>query len=297
MTVMKQAQRFFASIIELAHDRGLIGDVLRKCPEWIWRAADKSAEQDADYLVRHNDPDRLPLPDPWRFLLGLRDVSEWDQFVFRAAQSQLVAFRHLGRMRMGIASLDTDWQQEAIHPRTTGNAVQANHASNKVANGLWQFEKVLEALHDHTKDRPKLLDNARRWQEQRRRQLVHHGEWDDSQTTKRWPSYSEFRDQNKVPVLLCEWWVRQGVNGTPGFMFWRNEATTDFLQLWSGLPPTALPPADIMKIRQRLGLVPVSKDNHFVWNIRVNSNADGTRTIEGIQRNGAFAFSGDIPTG
>jgi hypothetical protein len=294
MTTMNRAHRYFANIVELARDRGLIGNILRDYPEWIWRATDKSAEQDAEYQTKHGDQKRLPLPDPWRFLLGMRDVPDSHKAVFLAAQSQLVALRHLGRMRMGIATLETDWQQEAIQARNAGDGARSNHAANKVANGLWQFEPVVETVKNKAEDRPELLIDALAWQKRRRAQLVHRGEWGGSQT-KRWPSYSGFRDQNKLPVLLVEWWVRQGANGAPGFMFWRNEAITHLLQLRLRLPPTALPPAEIKKIRQRLGLIPVSKDNHFVWSIRDKVSAAGNRTIEGVQRNGAFAFSGEIP--
>lgn len=295
MAGVKQAQNYFASVVGLARDRGLIGSVLRTYPDWVWQAADKWAEQDADYQTNYNDPNRLPLPDPWRFLLDLRDVSEMDKGVFRAAQSQLLAFRHLNRIRMGTATLTTDWHREAIRARKTGDEARSNHAANKVANGLWPFVKVSEILREYAKDRPELLNSARVWQERRRKELVRHGALEDFQKPKQWPSHREFRDQNKLAVFLVEWWVRQGINGAPGFMFWRNEPMVEFLQLRFKRTSTDLSPAEIKKVRQRLGLIPASKNNHAIWSIRIEHDSKENRTIEGLQRNGALGFKSKVP--
>jgi hypothetical protein len=295
MATMKQVQKHFASIVELAHDQGLIGSILRKYPDWFWKAADKSAEQDADYQIKHDDPARLPLPDPWHFLMGLRDVPDPDKAIFRAAQSQLVALRHLNRIRMGIATTKSDWHREALRARTNGDANGFAKAADRIANGLWQFERVSETLKQYSSDNPGLLESAREWKGQRRRQLVHHGKSDELDKSKPWPAYSEFRDQNKLPALLVEWWVRQGVNGAPGFMFWRNQALAKFLQLRFNLPETALPPSQIKKERQRLGLISVSKVEHLIWSIKMKKNADGNFTVEGLKRNGATVFKGIIP--
>lgn len=295
MATMNQAHKYFASIVELAHDQGLIGSILRKYPEWIWKAADKSAEQDRDYQIKHDDPSRLPLPNPWHFLLGLHDISEADKAIFRAAQSQLPALRHLNRIRMGIASLKTDWQQESIQARTNGDVVGFNQAADRLANGLWQFEKVAETLNLFGRGNPKLIESAVKWQERRRQQLVHHGKSNELHEPKPWQAYGEFRDQNKLPALLVEWWVRLGVNGAPGFMFWRNEAIAKFLQLQFSQCPTALPPAKIKKDRQRLGLIPVGKNDHLIWSIAINKNDNGNRTLDGLQRVGAKVFTSTIP--
>jgi hypothetical protein len=286
---MRQAQKHFARVVELVRDKGAIGSILRRREGWVLQEADRWAEQDFESQKKHNDPNRLPFPDPWRHLSTMPVFSDYEKAVFRAAQSQLVALRHLGRMRLGIATLNTDWHQEAI----AGDKDRANHAANKVANGLWRFGPIIETLKKSAKDRPGLLDNARVWQERRRRQLVHRGEWDDTETPKQWPPYGIFQAEHRLETLLVEWWVRQGVNGVHGFMFWRNEAMAEFLLKFLRLPATALPPAETKKVRQRLGLVPVSKDNHFVWSVEISS---GTRTVKGVQRNGAFAFEGDIPS-
>jgi hypothetical protein len=125
-------------------------------------------------------------------------------------------------------------------------------------------------------------------------QLTHRGECEES---KNWPPYGEFREQSKLPVLLVEWWVRQGANGAPGFMFWRNEAAAEFLCLRLNRTPADLPPAEIKKVRQRLGLIPASKNHHLIWSIVIKRNADGNRTLEGLQRSGASVFKGTIPPG
>jgi len=300
MTTMNQVQQYFSCLVELSRDTGLIGQVLRKYQDLL-PAADKWAEQSADYKKKKEDLNRLPVPDPWQFLIDAPSVPEQDKAIFRAAQSQLVALRHLGRMRMGIATLETDWHQEALQARSKGQFVRANHAANKVANGLWEIGKVSESLLDHAKTRPGLLASARSWQKRRRAQQVHSGNWDDSQPLKCWPPYETFREQNKLQILLAEWWVRQGVNGAPGFMFWRNEALTKYLYLCSGGKPSSFIENrekrcnHVKDKRQLLKLVPVGNATHFVWDISIKVNENGDFYLVGFQRNGEKAFSGTIP--
>ena len=57
----KLPQQYFSTLVELVKDTGLIGPVLQNYPEWLFRAADKWAKQDADYQRENNDPNRLPL--------------------------------------------------------------------------------------------------------------------------------------------------------------------------------------------------------------------------------------------
>src|SRR6185312_5896608 len=59
------ARQYFASLVELSCDTGLIGQILRRYPEWMLRAADKWAEQTYDHRKQHEEPNRPPLPDPW----------------------------------------------------------------------------------------------------------------------------------------------------------------------------------------------------------------------------------------
>jgi hypothetical protein len=178
---MNQAAAFFASVVDLARDSGAIGQVLRHYDGSILQAADEAAKRAADSRQSNGDPDRLPLPDPWEILLELPGVPEFDKAIFQAARSQLLALRHLGRIRLGIATQNTDWQRTAIQARRAGDVASSNHAAEKVANNLWQYEPVTGLLHEQATSRPGLLQNAEDWQSKRKAQMVHHGEWVESE--------------------------------------------------------------------------------------------------------------------
>jgi hypothetical protein len=281
------------SLVELANDKGLLGQALRQYKQFL-SAAEKWAEQDYEYQERHEDPKRLPMTDPWSYLLKLRDVPGTHRAIFRAAQSQLPALRRLIRMAEGVATLKTDWYQVAIEARDRGEKWAYHYAMSKVAaeralNPLVQ--KDVQAQND-----PELVKQMELVQNDRRRQLIKRGKRDELERPKM-SSWREYRNSSTVPVLLVESWVRLGINGLPGLMFWRNEAIADFLQLRLGRTETDLPPAETKKVRQRLGLIPASKNNHFVWSIRNKQNPEEKRIVEGLQRNGALAFKDTMPSG
>jgi hypothetical protein len=50
---VNQAQQYFSSLVELAKDEDVIGQVLRHYPYEVLRAADKWAEQNAEYAAKH----------------------------------------------------------------------------------------------------------------------------------------------------------------------------------------------------------------------------------------------------
>src|SRR5262245_15566613 len=110
----KTGPAFFPPVVELARDKGCIGKALSTLPIWMLRAADRWAEGDSEAKMKNRDPARLPFPDPWRFLLDCPTIPEPVRKVCRGAQSQLFALRHLSRLAMGVATLNTDWQREAV---------------------------------------------------------------------------------------------------------------------------------------------------------------------------------------
>ena|SRR6185437_1591454 len=125
----------------------------------------------------------------------------------------------------------------------------------------------------------------------RRAQLIHHGKKDKIEQLKKWPSWSEFRKHNQLPVAIVELWVRCEINSVPGLMFWRNEALTKFLKVH--LDNSNINSQMVKKVRQQLGLIPVGDKEHFVWDFSVQSR-NGKREIEGHQRNGKRSFWGEI---
>lgn len=284
------ARRYFASLVELSRDSGPIGQVLRRYPEWMLRAADKWAEQDFDYQKKHQDQNRLPLLDPWQFMLCARAVSSIDKAVFRAAQSQLPALRHLIHIAEGIATLKTDWYQVAVNAQAKGDKRGFNHAMRKILNGHVLKERVQRDV--AMQNNPELTEQIGQLQKARRTQLVHRGERDKIEQLKQWPSWKEFGRNTRLPVVLVEWWVRCGVNGVPGMMFWRNEALTKFLKVY--LDQTNLPPETVKKTRQQLGLIPVSEKKYIVRDFSITTKSSGDREIRGFWRNGQQSFRGVI---
>ena len=210
---MSRASQFFSSLVELAADAGLIGQILRRYPTEILRAADKWAAQNSDCAEKHRDPNRLPSPDPWQFLLNAPVVPKQDKSVFRAAQSQLPALRHLIHMAAGIATLNTDWYQKSIEARARGDDAEFNRAISKVADGHVIHARVQE--HVRKQNDPELLMQMERHWKKRQAQLVHRGKGNEVRQPKQWPSWREFRKRNALVVVLVEWWVRCGTNGAP----------------------------------------------------------------------------------
>jgi hypothetical protein len=129
---MIPAQHYFSRLAQLSKDNGLIGQVLHNYSDELLRAADKWGEQTRENQEKHQDPTRLPLPDPWQFLLDAPVVPDRDKAVFRAAQSQNVALRHLFHIAQGIATLNTDWFQQSIEAIAKGDRPAYEHAIGKV---------------------------------------------------------------------------------------------------------------------------------------------------------------------
>jgi len=286
---VNHAQQYFASVVELAKDNGLIGQVLRPYQDLL-RAADKWAEQNARCAKKQNEVNRLPLPDPWQFLLDAPAVSAKSKEVFRAAQSQLGALRHLIHIAEGIATLNTDWYQESLKARVKGDEPRYNHAMKKIADGHVIHAPV--QLDVRNQNDPELLKQMECLWRKRRAQLVHRGKGKQVSQPRRWPSWKEFRSQNGLPVVLVEWWVRCGLDGAPGLMFWRNEALTKLLKVH--LDQSNLHSTTIKKIRQQLGLACVGDKEHFVWDVSFKTISTGIREIKGHWRNGKESFSGFI---
>ncbi len=288
--------QFFPPLVELARDRGVIGEVLQRY-SWALAAADKWAEQEADYKEKHKDLNRLPLPDPWKFLIDAPAVLEHHRAIFRAAQSQLVAWRQLLHMAQGFATGKTDWHQEALAARQNGDKKREEHAAGKLADAMSQFAPIQADVRRHAKDRSELLPQMEHWLKKRRRQLVHRGKREQAEQAKEWPCGNELRSQHPVECMLVEWWVRCGAGGVPGLMFFGNKA------LWQ-LLDTLLPPPrnqtiterNVKNMRQNLMLIPTSDQNSWVWTVNLEQISSSDWRITGEQRNGnpAFTFQGQI---
>jgi hypothetical protein len=193
-------------------------------------------------------------------------------------------------MATGIATLNTDWYQEFVTAQASGDKRKCNRALKKLADGHIIYAHVQDDV--RKRNDPKLSKQMKWLWKKRRAQFTHRGKGCEVTQPKPLPSWKEFRERNGLPVVLVEWWVRCGVDGVPGLMFWRNEALTKFLKVH--LDQSNLNSQMIKKTRQQLGLIPVGDKTHFAWDISIKIKNNGERETKGCSRNGEQCFSGII---
>lgn len=282
----------------LAQDRGWIGQALSHIPNDLLQEADRWAEFNADSLRKHNDPKRLPLPDPWQCLLDMPVIGDLGKKICSAAQSQLVALRQLCRMATGVATSESDWQQRAVKAAAEGDQRQSEHAANKVAAALWRFEAAQAILRGYGGKDPARRAKAQEWQERRRAQLVHRGKRSEAGESKRLPRWKEIQAHLSLETRLAFGWVRLRPDGPPGFMFWRNEALRKVIPVLRRGAQTPLKNLgrDYMKnLRQNLGLIPVNAAACTVWDVTVRSRVEGGWLVTGRERSGKRIFDEPFP--
>lgn len=286
------------SVVALAHRPGLIGQILRTLRGWMLAAADRWAEQTLAYEQKRDIPNRLSLPNPWSFLRSSPAVPSNVKAVCRAAESQLWAWRRISRMRMGFATLHEDLHERAMRAKAQGNEREYARAIGQFANRVVIYAPAQHVVRTSTED-PEILRQMENNLKKRRAQLVHRGQGTDARQPRPWPPWVEFASSNKLPVALVAWWVsfpeglvlrppsggKPGLllqPGTPGLMFFRNEALTKFLKF--ATDNANLTPATVKKARQRLKLVPVGDHTHLVWDVSIIRRADGHWDMKLITR-------------
>ena len=282
-----QAKPFKISVVALAQEKGWISQSLSEIPDWLRREADRRAEQDACWQKEHHDPNRLPLPDPWQLLIDTPVVCPSLKKVCRAAQSQLVAYRRLSRLATGVATLNIDWQQEALAAGATGDKRRSDHAAKKVASALTRFSLAEELRTDWIRDDPARKENAEWWQEQRRRELVKRGKGNDMDNQRPLPRAADIQQQHRLAFALVQYWLQMG--DFPGLMFWRNEAAEKMVSAVI-LKQTNSNAASFKKTRQRLGLIPADIPRLTVWDVKIARREDGVIVVTGFAQDGEQLF-------
>jgi hypothetical protein len=284
------SQRILPCLAELARDRGWVGQALSTLPGWLLRAADKWAEQQTDYEQKREVGNRLPFPDPWRYLLDAPAVPDQIKKVCRACQSQLWACRHIGRMRMGFATLSNDQHEKAMKAKARGDQKGYARAIAKFANQTVIYGPVQQDV-KASANNPEVLRQMKVFLKNRQAQLVHRGQGKDADQPRPWPAWDEFASRNKLPVALVSCWVsfpeipiplrkpagdKLGLilqPGMHGLMFFRNEALTEFLKFILG--QANLTAHTVKKVRQRLRLIPVGDTEHLIWNVSIKQRSSG----------------------
>jgi len=273
-----------ASVVELGRHKGPLGDILRMY-DYMLPAADKCAEQNATYQEKHHDLNRMPLPDPWQYLLNAPAVPLVDKEVFRAAQSQIHALRLLCRMGTGSASRGKDWVAKAIKARMEGNEIAFKRCIPKVLRALTYIETVQDDV--RKQNNPELMRRMLEYLKKRRKQLVHRGKTAEAMT-RPLPRLEDISKTFPLEYLIIKDWVSFADYPIPGLMFWRNQAITDYISARMGRNP--FPNDYIKKARQQLGLIPVSAKAPWVWNVKVQFLKNSNFVIEGRKRNGNTLF-------
>ena len=327
-SALTQAHQYFTCLTELRRDAGLIGQVLSNYEEWLIKEADRRAEWSAEHqreiycrkirelldklhdlsgtkLTASKKPrvDELgklasdaslllpdSLPDSWQVLLDLPAVSATDRSIFRAAQSQLKALRHLGRIARGEATLNADWNVKLQNAETIN---EIEHALKKLGAALAKYD----LFHAEAQNNPnrEYREWASRLIEESRRERTKRGEGLEAKQAKPIPRFVVFRKTDRLKCALVEWWVR-GPCAAPGLMFFRNEARTEFLR---GMAATikSHSEASVKKTCQLLKLISVGTRNHIVWNYSIRASVkDGKASAKsgGRQRNGECVFMGEL---
>ena len=298
------------SFADLIGDKGWIGEALGALPDWMLRAAARDAEQNAEYQKKHHGPNRLPCPDPWQFLLDAPGVSPQVKKVCRAAQSQLSGFRCLCRMATGVATLNTDWQQQAVKARRAGDMARSDHAARKLASALSHFTLASTMAQEWSHGDAARQQNVAAWQRRWHKQLVHRGQWSDAEGSRLLPRWSEIQRAFPSETLLVFGWVRFCPGGPPGFMFWSKVALAQYTEYARRKPAAMSTPesrlhcvrdinlmrnveascSGVKKLCQRLGLLPVNDPARCVWRLAIEPGPGGGFSLTGTRRNGAELF-------
>ncbi|MGA2555037.1 MAG: hypothetical protein ABSG04_02020 [Verrucomicrobiota bacterium] len=281
------AKPFKLTLVELAQDKGWISQFLREIPDWMLREADRRAEQGACWQKEHRDPNRLPLPDPWQFLIDAPAVSPLHKKVCRAAQSQLTAVRKFCHLAIGVATLNTDWHQEALAAKVAGDKRRSDHAAKKAASALSRFSLAEEVCKEWVRGDPARKENAEWWQEQRRRELVKRGKGNDMDNPRPFPRAADTQQEHRLAFALVQYWLQMG--DFPGLMFWRNEAAEKMVSAVV-LKQTNSSAASFKKTRLRLGLIPADIRRVTVWDVKIARREDGVIVVTGFAQDGEQLF-------
>jgi len=242
---------FCEPVQALAQDKGFIGQVLRRQPDWLLKEADR-------------------WEDPWNFLLGLRGLAKSEQDVFRAARSVREGAQRATDLLAEWGSGRTSLRENLKNAVANGYQPAIDKAVTKFIRAVWKtqsqdFQERLATAGLCSKHRvyvERLIkeesDNLKR------RHGKHWSSKTSSQITTRVVLY------HRLIVLLVRWWVRCGPNGLPGFMVFSNKALTDLLSIL--LDDQNLKADRVEQTRYRLHLKPASEKKPLI--VRVIPNHD-----------------------
>lgn len=288
-----------ASLVELAQGESHIATFLRRFPDWLLRAADRWAEQDYDQEKERKAPWQhrlVPMPDPWQYLLDAPGVTPLAKQVCRAAQSWLFGFSRLCRMAEGFATQNTDWFEKAARAKAAGDTREHHRIIMKLAN---KFVLSRATQDDVNAQRdPLLLLEMERLLKVRHAQIVHRphtGRW-KAQDFNPITDPTEIKAMYPFEYLLVQNWLCFPNCKLPGLMFWSNGAITKWWFAKARQDPKKsrgnFGRDRVKKMRQRLGLAPVSEKSPWVRDVTTEWLANGDLKITLLDRKGKQLFQG-----
>jgi hypothetical protein len=192
-------------------------------------------------------------------------------------------------MLMGFATLNDDPHERAIKAKLMGDEAGYARGMARFVSLSVLYAPVQADVRAHASN-AEVIRQMELYLKERWKQLIHRGQGSSARRPPPWPTWREFASAHKLAYVLVSWWVcvpptavlkAPGVGkgclvlqpGTPGLMFFRNEALTKFLQF--ALGQENLTPAEVKKVRQRLKLIPVGDRRHLVWDVSVKRRNDG----------------------
>src|SRR5437867_889882 len=222
---------------ELKADPGLPGKILSNVPEWMLREGE------------HRE-------DCWEFLLGVGRLPVGCYDLFRAAVSLDRAVGKLGRMSIGIATLNCDMLPEIPRLQARGEKQKAERLAKKVHGRLLRVGLWPDQPRTGTKEAQQQELLAWKREEQRKR-LKRYGR--EGLKPESLPTAEESQNDYLVENVMVWTWLRWGVFGEPGLCFYADEAMSDLLHILyqkGNCTPYDLDTRQpyYRKVRQRLGL-------------------------------------------
>lgn len=209
-------------------------------------------------------------PDPWRFLLGCRQLPDAAYDLFGAAASVSAAINHIAKMPAGFTTMQRDIVTEMTERNKSGDRAGATRLGQKlvremVKHDLWGNEADWPAMPDEVH---RIIESLK--SEAKRQLLKRHG----LKGLTPQPLLTAAQREPEA-YLMASNWLRWGHAGEPGLCYYTDEALADLMVLSStqenryGLGTRV---AYYRKVRQRLGLKNAYYRKPFVTKVRPVQN-------------------------
>ena len=252
----------FENVRDLASDPGLIGVALRG---FATMTAPFGPADDSLWLLREADR----WPDPWKFLLGVRDVPQAYRNVFAAADSQRYALLRFCRKVQHTGSGTRSQYDLLVAALACGDNRGAFRAAERILVGMYRTDRGRFILHA-ARGRPDLKADiesriAGLYANDVRR-LGRLRADEQPRPLRTADCAREYAACDRIGFAMTCGWLRGDKQGFPGLCFCSDEVVSQLLGKLLNLPVQL---GTVRKLRQRLHL---KKAVVLVRKIRRGSN-------------------------